>query len=586
MTVLLRFDAIGGNTTSPVTIRFEVTPSIGLVWGNIGTTTSTNYNAESFEINIAPAWFTNQIETILFSGYGGFNSLETQPGMYWATLANHQIQLTLTHDLTAAVILLQQLSWAVSESFTSEFWNNWDTPSVAEISSDLIWTANKFLVETQSEINYQNYSTKLDLNNHTFWRSGADRIEKQTLLKYGPHVARWICSTDYRPPIGKAVIRFSSTPASTVLRFSPAAEYCYYDDGGGPIDSGTDLPNFDFKIPIEPQIKRAYLMQPELIVTRVSDGMQIVVDSVSISNSRGQFTASGSIDFSSKGDADRSMNQLLLVQINGYDFYLIPEELNRSQSFGRAQYSASCRSRTAQLAAPIRGPISYSNTVDRSLAGIMGDILTGSGWSVQLVGFTDFNVPAGVFSTAGKAPIESVNEIADMIGCMVVQDEFASTLKIVPRWPVTPWNMPTEIADVNIHDAVILTYSSRDEFNQLCNGCWVRGEQQGVSRHVKRTGTAGNVTTSDVSASLIVTDTPARLVGTAKIADTGRKERVTVSLPVMNDLPPLVKGMLIGVSYFGEVYKGTCDGATINATVDNDGAIDVTQTANIIRHME
>jgi hypothetical protein len=76
------------------------------------------------------------------------------------------------------------------------------------------------------------------------------------------------------------------------------------------------------------------------------------------------------------------------------------------------------------------------------------------------------------------------------------------------------------------------------------------------------------------------------LVGTAAIADTGTKKRISVSLPVMATLPPLVKGMLIGVSYFGDIYKATCDGTSITATVDNQGGIDVTQNVTLIRHME
>ena len=172
------------------------------------------------------------------------------------------------------------------------------------------------------------------------------------------------------------------------------------------------------------------------------------------------------------------------------------------------------------------------------------------------------------------------------IGCMVVEDEENSILRILPRWPVVPWQMNSTAADINIHDSVILSYNSQDEINQLCNACWVRGENQGVSRRVRRTGSAGNIPTEDVATTLILTDIPARLAGTNKIVNTGKKERIVVSLPVMNDLPPLVKGMLIGVTYFGDVFKATCDSTNISAVVDAQGSVDVTQSVTLIRHME
>lgn len=85
--------------------------------------------------------------------------------------------------------------------------------------------------------------------------------------------------------------------------------------------------------------------------------------------------------------------------------------------------------------------------------------------------------------------------------------------------------MSTAIADVNIHDSVILDYNTDEEINQLCNACWLRGEQQGVSAKVVRAGTAGNIATSDVSAQLIVTDQAARVAGTVMIADSGKKQK-------------------------------------------------------------
>lgn len=591
MTVNIRFSQLSENTTNPIIIRFEIIPTIPFGWGQIGSITSFDFSdGVDHQIDTLLSWSLFRRGNDISVAYTGLARVGNQINIAWKIMGWHDTTFDVVYSDLPLVEQLIKPTWGITDLYAIETKISWLVPSRKENRIDNYWQSKLIKHEILNKVNFESSLHPKHIELNAIWRSGSDQDEVEYNIFYGPHKSRWICTTDYRPPTGKVTIRFSDlvvTPTGSVtVRFTPSEEFCYYDDGGGPLENGGSLPNFDFKVPIEPQIRRAYLMQPTLIVTRVSDGTPIVVDSVSISNSRGQFTASGSIDFSSKGDADNAINNLLLVEINGYDFYLLPEEITRSQSFGRSQYSASCRSRIAQIASPLKSLVSYSNNVDRSLAGIMGDILTGTGWSVELIGFLDFNIPAGVFSITGKAPIESVNEIADMVGCILIPDEFTSVIKVVPRWPVTPWNMGTEVSDINIHDAVIITYSARDELNQLCDSCWVRGEQQGVSRHVRRTGTSGNIPTSDVSNSLIVTDTAARLVGTAKIVDTGKKERVTVSLPVMDDLPPLVKGMLIGVTYFGEVYKTTCDSVSITASVNSDGDIDVTQTANLVRHME
>lgn len=586
----IRFNQQTTNLTSPIAVRFEFVPELTLEWGGINIDVDTGYSGTQISIEFDIGWSINRVDVEFNISFNSYESVDQETFIGWRFIDRHATQFILGYSVNKLTITEHHIGWQISQHHATEITTPWSKPVIFETVTSAAFTNNKTICESAYQSWFISLPNELQIDLNNIWRSGADQSEREYGMFWGPHRGRWICSTNYRPQKGKVTIRFATTVTDTdspiVLRFVAEPEVCYYDDGGGPIDSGTDLPNFDFDIPIEPQIRRVYLMQPQIIVTRVSDGLPIVVDGLSISDTRGQFTKSGSIDFSSKIDRDRALNELLLVEINGYDFYLLPEEPTEQHSFGRVQYSARCRSRTAQLMAPWRNPISYSNTVDRSVAGIMGDILTASGWSVELVGFLDFNVPSGVFTITGKAPGESINEIADMIGCIVVPDEFTSVLKIVPRWPVTPWNISGTISAVNIHDAVITSYNVQTEFNLLCDSCWVRGEQQGVSRHVKRTGTAGNIPTADISNSLIVSDTPARLVGTAAIADTGKKNRISVNLPIMVDLPPLVKGMLIGVTYFGDTYKATCDSVNISVNVESDGSVDVSQSVNLIRHLE
>lgn len=591
--IQLRFEFPNSGTTSPLTLRFEGEPPppptilppwlmTSLDWQAIATAHQTDTSVITSVQRIEC-----QIELVTGSLAAVQSNTELTNG-----IIRLEANITLSWQgelmpLGAEVILPYGTQGILSNEIILTYGNALPQYGVEWV---LPWTNNQIIHEASTSVDWVGLPTPYAVISDIVWRSGADQRGTELTIKWGPTPARWICTTDYLPPKGKVTLRFTEpgtlVTGTLTLTFTPEPEYCYYDDGGGLIDGGIDLPNFDFEVPIEPQIRRAYLMQPELIVTRVADNIPIIVTGVSITNSRGNFTGSVSMDFSSQGDANLAVNQLLLVQINGYDFYARIEQISRQQAFNQLSISGTGRTKTSELAAPWRLPISYSNTVNRSLAGMMGDILTGSGWTVELVGFNDFNVPAGVFSITGKAPVEAIAEMADMIGCMVVEDETNNKLKILPLWPVVPWVMGSTVAAINIHDAVIFAWSAQDEINQLCNACWVRGENQGVSRRVRRAGSAGNIPTEDVSASLIVTDIPARLAGTAKIVSTGKKQRIGVSLPVMADLPPLVKGMLIGVSYFGDVFKATCDATTISATVGVNGDIDVMQSVTLIRHLE
>lgn len=589
--ITLRFENPFTPHVMPLVLRFEFVPQIGFDWGAIGHSIDLAYTnlPDNLETLIDLANFSVATEQVISFDYLA-TVHDNEIGIYWAIkpLVTHYVDLS--YKIGPNVQGQISIDWGITPLTTQHIRTDW-YGLLPKSDQTLLtpWTSNKTKVETECKFVWADLVIA-EQDFIEYWHSVIDRVDVDINVAWGIRLPRWVCSTNHRPAKGKVSIDFTTNHSpqyrNVTIRFTASPEYCYWDDGSGPIDSNPDLPNFDFTVPIEPQIERVYLMQPQLTVIRVSDGTPIGVTSVSISDTRGQFSASVRVDFSSKGDYDLAMNQLLLVSMNGYQFYAVPEQGGYQRAFNSIQYTAQGRSRTALISSPWVGPVNYSNSVDRTLAGVMTDLLVGTSWSVQLVGFTDFNIPAGVFSITGKSPVDSVNDVADQIGCILIPDEFNSVLKVYPRWPVTPWNFATEIPAVAIHEHVIITYNESDEINPLCNAAWVRGEQQGVSRKVRRTGTAGDVPTADIAGPLILTDIPARLVGTAAIADTGNKKRIVVSLPVMATLPPLVKGMLIGVSYFGDIYKATCDGTAITATVDNSGGIDITQSVTLIRHME
>jgi len=465
------------------------------------------------------------------------------------------------------------------------------------------WLAKTQLYDLQTSIVWRG-NTELHAKNFSgLWLKSAMRVTQFTghyndidatrhphYLHYGPTPSRWLCSGKYRPQKGRVRMRLSSPKAAiegvVVMRFTASPVVCVYLPGGGYKANVPKTPVIDSNLPIEPQVQRAYVMQPTIDCIRVRDNQRIVINAASFSHSRGQFAHTISCEFSSRIDSERTKNELLKWTVNGYEFYGYIEQYSKRTIFGDENYSGTGRSRVAEIAAPYKSQISYTNMVVRSFAGILQDLMQFTDWTVELLGVLDFNVPARAFSTAGLPPIESINEAVGELGCMVICDDVNQRIKVIPRWPVSPWLTATAVPDIVVHDAVIQEQNESDQISPLFDCVFVRGEQVGVSAKVRRQGTAGTAPAADISSALIVDVQAARMAGTAAIADSGKKRNWQLTLPVMAALPPFRIGQLIGVRVGTDVFKATCESMSMRCSVDTDGAIEVSQSVSLIESLE
>ncbi|MFB2653881.1 hypothetical protein [Shewanella seohaensis] len=590
--ITLNFDQPWLAKTSPITLRFDGSDDAGEpepepVPQILGIAVGLGWQAiAAIEQHIALNQYASKAEQRIVSAWQG-DKVEVQHRMDWAS-----------SPLGTTVAM----PWQVKLRHTRQVSLRWSLPPIRERRTAIAWRLGTPL-QTHTKIGYHCYPS-VYLRTRANWLTGpqchgvthiawqGDSVKTATNLQWGYPRPRWVCSDrwlDFAPK-GKVTLLFDKpfVPklAPISLQFDAVPMVCHWDNGGGPINANPILPNLDFKIPIEPQIRRYYLMQPTVTCVRVSDSLPIVISNVSISHSRGQWARAVSLEFSSRIDAERAHNELLLITINGYEFYAMAEQPSVSKVFGSATYNSTGRSRVAELAAPYKLPLSYTNATARSFAGLLGDLLQNTGWMVELNGIPDFTIPAGAFSVGNKTPIEAVAEAVGQLGCMVLTDDATKKLTIVPRWPTAPWAMATAVPDIVLHDAVITSYSDSVSRNPLCNVVWLRGEQQGIDAKVKRAGSAGNIPAADIIAQLIVDNQAARVAGTNALAETGDKLTVNIAMPVMADLPPVTPGMLVGVTINSDVFKGVCDSWTIRATVSERGDIDIEQSVTLICPLE
>ncbi|MBI1676021.1 hypothetical protein [Shewanella sp. DW31] len=588
--ITLRFDTLWLNTLFPIKIRFNDEPipevpevpisagTIGMMCG-IGMFTGPSV-AQQLTIKEATQSHATQLTSQWQVGH--VTQIVTAK---WQAKALMGITTSVVWRWNNLVPCKADLLWLVPQLHGVQASSLWLLPDLVPSRVEMLWRQPEATTQIialglrQGEL----VATEVKLA-HSNIRAAGDMKG----IAWGPHAARWVCSSKYRPPKGKITINFSdpwvNAASPIVLNFTPSPNICYWDDGGGLIGTNPSLPTIDFKIPIEPQIRRSYLMQPQISCVRVSDGVAVVLKSVSISQSRSQWASSGSLAFSSRIDAERAANELLKISINGYDFYLLCESPSESKAFGKTSYSATGRGRLATLASPNRKAINYVNVVARSFIGLMADIVANTGWTVASK-ISDYSVPANAFSYASKTPAEAINMMANSIGAMLDVNDETQTITVIPQWPVVPWNTASAIPDVILHDGVILEFNERIDIRPDANAVFVRGEQQGVAAKVKRFGTAGDNFAADIVDKLITDNQAARMRATAELANAGNKVQNSIRAKVMADLPPMRPGMLIGVRKGAEVFKSVCESFSISGSVnESTGMVTVNQTVTLLRN--
>ncbi|PWS56012.1 hypothetical protein [Pseudoalteromonas sp. meg-B1] len=540
-------------------------------------------------IDFVASWVTNEvIQTEVNNVWSSINITNTVV-MPWLHGDTNKQEFTALWSISLPVVNDVLLSFKTNTKIEhNEASSDWLTKLLRESQTTSTYWLTFLDSELQETSLHWNYRPIIEAK-HTFkWSSNPNLNSQQLVIHYGETDKQYICYWRNHPFKGYVNLEFSE-PAQLhngrlVMRFNNPDKICYWGLPGGLVRGDDDVPTIDRKIPIEPQIRNTYIMQPTIDCVRVSDDLKILISSVSYSISRGQFSATCNIKFCSRIDFDRALGQELKISINGYDFYVICEQPSTSNSFANASYSASCRSRFALLSAPYARATNYANPTAKTLAGIMSDILINTGWSLdnQMI---DYAIPTGAFSYTNLTPAAALLSVAKSVGAMLDIDNANKTVSIVPLWPVMPWDTDNAICDVILNDSIILEHNTSQTINQEHNAVFVRGEQQGVACKIKRAGTLGDKFASDVVDSLITDNQAARQRGTCELANSGNKQQATMRTKIKADLPPIRPGMLVGVSYSNSTYKATCDSLTINASINAQGAITVSQTIKVISNV-
>ena len=255
------------------------------------------------------------------------------------------------------------------------------------------------------------------------------------------------------------------------------------------------------------------------------------------------------------------------VKINGVPYRLLVESMRRSRQFAQTRIEVSGRGTAALLDAPYAATQQFGNpSGPRSAQQLMLDVLTingvSIGWAVDW-GLTDWQVPAGAWSHQGSY-ITALNAIAQAAGGYLQPHATARTLRVLPRYPVAPWDWGTLAPDIELPMEPVsvegVEWVKKPDYTRV----YVSGEGAlGVLARITRTGTAGDDLAPMVTDALITHADAARQRGRAILSDTGAQAMVSLTLPVLPETGLILPGRFIRRTDGAEVLQGYVRGMSL-----------------------
>lgn len=299
-------------------------------------------------------------------------------------------------------------------------------------------------------------------------------------------------------------------------------------------------------------VLRTYIVLNETLFTRADDNTVIVASNLSISFDADswlpKFSASiraSQIDVIWPDPAPVEIS----AYINGAQFSFRVERIARSRQFGSAMLDISGTALASELAAPYAASSSHTNATGMTAQQIISAALEFTDYSVDW-DITDWLVPAGVFDLQGT-PADVAAHVADAAGATLQAGFYDRSLRVLPRYPVVPWEWSDATPDVVIPASVTQTESV--DWSELpdYNVVYVSGVTDGITGRVLRAGSAGDNPAPMVTHPLITHADAARQKGTSILGKSGKRAALQISLPIIPEYG------LIDLSKLVEFSDGT-----------------------------
>ena len=417
---------------------------------------------------------------------------------------------------------------------------------------------------------------------------------------WGPEFYKEICWRKYEPPSGNTIVLNIDTPITLVddgdnirFRFDQFTydRRCSWREPSGWRDAYFYRP--PAIIPTGAR-SRVYIMLNSAFLTRLPERTAIDAKSITVA------TDWDSLYWTIKAGIGRDAHLALLestpdgpmiveAAINSHVWKFQVDRWNTSTAFGSKTRSIDGRSVSAQLGAPMAEVRTRTETSVRTALQLATDELEYTGWTVVLDGLDDWLVPANVFSYRDLTPMAAIKMIADAAGAMVQTDMAAQTIRIKPRYPVTPWNWAATTPAVIIPDSMATKVDGEWDERPSYNAVFLSGEAGGISAKVYREGSAGDLIAPTITDKLITATEVARARGIFVLGESGKWSKHRIELPVF--APPAAPGVLtpgtlvqFEESLASASWRGVVTAVSVTASWEKEKGLKVRQTVDIERY--
>lgn len=343
--------------------------------------------------------------------------------------------------------------------------------------------------------------------------------------------------------------------------------------------------------------QRAYIVLNSIEVVRLPDLLPIKVDGIALSGGRDTWCWDAQLQLADAAQLAQVQPTVdgprrLRITVNGYVWVIAVEAFDEGRVFGEVQVSISGRSDSAQLAEPYAAARSRETTLARTMHQLADAEVDGSGITVQYDGVS-WLVTGGAWYYENLTPMAALLRIAEGSGAVVQSHPSLPQVRIVPRYPVSPWLWPETAPDVEIPDDIVtstrLQLQSRPNYDAVI----VAGERVGVAARVKREGEAGQTYAPQQVDQLITHADGARERGRNVLADRGGQAAIDHEIPLFPaplgaGQPGLVLPMQLVRRVTGAgTWHGLATAVRITANLVKSASgqvFDVNQTVAIERH--
>lgn len=417
------------------------------------------------------------------------------------------------------------------------------------------------------------------------WKEGSRRVKKHSVIWGQGWGLYWhpVWPPTPRPPPPPPWKYIPSTDLAFVCKLPTASPH--------KLDINFLRAGCPWETPSSYSLNGYITMMNSVEVVRVSDNHPIIVGQIQLAFDRESWV--WSIQFNVYTAADMVVISPIAgdpvevkITINGFVFVGIVESLRKQRAAGNSVWTAYGRSSAAMLMSPYVNPKTITQSAARTGSQLLDDELQYTGWTTDISAeinnlFTTlWTIPGGTYSYMMKSPMESITAIAKAVGARAYAHRFNKVIKVSSRYPVDPRDWATALPDVVVSSSVIQKVASELTSKPAYNHVMVSGTTvHGVLGDLILTGTAGDVEAPMVTDQLITVIEAASERGRTILADSGKQERVTLEIPLL-DAPGLIEpGMLVEVHELGVTWRGMSTGVSIQF----QGSA-VVQTVYIERH--